>query len=332
MMKRLSVFDLFLLAILVSGMLRPFSFLGDPGLGWHLRNGELIMLSAEVPSIDPFLHPSAGAWVNTQWLADVLFARILAAGGEGLLYVTTLFGALVILSLLYDAVRRAKGVGPGGALVASILISLCIFAQWITRPVLLSFFLFFSVWALVRPLTFPDARRPGMMLTALLPALFALWANLHPGFALGWVLLGIAWSTVLFARYFEDRKGALLGWLTLQIPLCVLATLLNPSGITLHQTIFGLLTDEKFQNLNIEWLSPDIRIGFFAPFYLILLTCIVAGAWGKTSSNLNRQSMSWFDWGVLLFFAFIALVSRRYIPFFGIVAALPLALVFTPPL
>ena len=67
----------------------------DPGIGWHLRNGEVISTTFEIPRSDPFLS-EARPWVNNQWLGDVLLHQLYTiAGWPGLQLIVICVGWLV---------------------------------------------------------------------------------------------------------------------------------------------------------------------------------------------------------------------------------------------
>src|ERR1700677_3142962 len=47
--------------------------LGDAGIGWHIRTGQLILASHAIPRVDPFSSTMAGhPWFAWEWLYDVL--------------------------------------------------------------------------------------------------------------------------------------------------------------------------------------------------------------------------------------------------------------------
>src|SRR5215475_1111239 len=56
----------------------------DPDLWWHLRTGELIVQSHDVPHTDPFSFTrQVQPWINHEWLSDVLIYGVYRIAGWG---------------------------------------------------------------------------------------------------------------------------------------------------------------------------------------------------------------------------------------------------------
>src|ERR1022692_5016339 len=67
--------------------------LGDAGIGWHIRTGQLILATHEVPRVDPFSAGMAGQpWFAWEWLYDVLVGWLESVAG---LNGVVLFKALI---------------------------------------------------------------------------------------------------------------------------------------------------------------------------------------------------------------------------------------------
>lgn len=93
-------------------LISSWRFLLDSDTGWHIRNGQLILATGQVPRTDPFSFSMAGKeWFAWEWLADVLMA--LAHQSRGLAGVVA--GALIVLllafGLLYQVMIR-RGSDP----------------------------------------------------------------------------------------------------------------------------------------------------------------------------------------------------------------------------
>jgi hypothetical protein len=70
-----SITDLFFVALLGLLVFTTLSvrLLGDAGIGWHIRTGQLILASHAIPRVDPFSATMSGqAWFAWEWLYDVL--------------------------------------------------------------------------------------------------------------------------------------------------------------------------------------------------------------------------------------------------------------------
>jgi len=200
------VFVLLLVALTVGSLAK--GLLGDGGIGWHIRTGELILKTHAIPQTDPFSSTMYGqAWFAWEWLYDALVGAVHGAVGlNGVVF----FSALVI-ALTFTLVLRRMLASGANLPVAVVLLLLAIAAStihFLARPHVLSW-LFTVIWFEVLERFVADGKtRP---LLWLLP-LTLLWANLHGGFLMGFILLGIYLAGALLegwaARAAEDRKAA----------------------------------------------------------------------------------------------------------------------------
>lgn len=302
-------------------------FAGDPGVGWHLKSGEWIATHGVVPKVDPFLAWSEPrAWVCDQWLSDLIFYFLYSHGSWPLLYAAlSSFYLATYLLLLYPGVRKLTG-----SAMASVF---GVFFAWkvglvhfILRPVLLSF-MFFS-WVYLRVLDiYRTAHLQQKHLRVadylMFPLVFILWANLHPSFVMGLVLLALVpCSMVLDLFLLPDRASAnwtLIRRITILVLLCVVVTAINPNGFNLHASILELGQNKYFMRLHVEWLSPDFQQ--LAPrfLYAAVMLLVFSALWG---TKPNWRS---FELLMLTTFLFLTLNAIRILPFMGIVMAVPFA-------
>jgi len=157
---------------------------------------------------DPFPTIEHGReWLNQQWLSEVGFygtERVVGTTGITVLYALLL---ALPLALLLIAIRR-KGSVAMIAVAAAYVPGI----SAIIHPRAAGFtLLLFAILVLVILAGWGPARSPHRRLQALwallgLPAVFALWANLHGGFIAGLLLVGLV--TVGLAI---DRRRALPG-------------------------------------------------------------------------------------------------------------------------
>jgi hypothetical protein len=143
------------------------------------------------------------------------------------------------------------------------------------------------------------------------PPLFALWSNLHGGFAIGLGLLGL---TLLGEGIEAARKRS---WLcvrpiALTTVASVAATLINPNG--LEGVLYPLAYIPQVtggQQLISEWQPPDVRQPVFAPFALSVVLALALGLFRPPLRAVERL------WG--LAFAVLALQSVRNIQLYATV-------------
>lgn len=315
MLRRVGLIDIF--GLLVGGVLVFITetFVGDPGVGWHLKTGEWIVSNRKIPTTDPFLFSSEGKqWICEQWLADVLSYLGLRAGGFPLLHLLFVGVVLSIYIFVLHPLLRQVSQSNLTAFYLILLASLLGAVQWIFRPVVFSFLFFSLTWSLVYPwyLGLQGQSASKKKVFILLPVVFFLWANSHPAFPLGWCVL----VCLTVGCYFQQGKPPVKDCLFL-LSSCVLVTLLTPNGFSLYKSILGLLGDRYFMNLNTEWFSVDYHGRSFLPFFIVLLLMyIVVG---------RRVTVGLFELSMLMVFSYLALQQRRYLPFYGITVSVVLA-------
>ena len=278
--------------------------LADGDTGWHIRTGEWILRCGAVPRYDLFSFSRPHApWMAWEWLADVLFARLYA--WHGLTAVAAgCAAALCLAAGLLSAWLLDRGAGLWLAAGLALAAASASTVHYLARPHVFSI-LFFTAggWVLDR-----DRNRPTRLLWAL-PALTALWANVHGGF--------ILWLAVLWLRAAAsalERDRAACRRYSRLAALCSAATLVNPYGWNLHRHIGGYLASGWIQSHVQEFQPPEIRTENMLVFALLL-------AAGLALAGRAAARGRWFEpllvWGLAL----AALRSARHVPFYAIGAA-----------
>jgi hypothetical protein len=253
---------------------------------WHLTAGDWILAHREVPRADPFSFTSAGVpWVDHEWGFQVLVAAVHALLGVPGLVILRIAAALAVVSLLVGLLYR-RGVDPA---VIAALAGLAVVAARLrlqVRPELASLILLVLVVAACTGPSHPPSASPWRRLAGL-AALFAVWANLHPGFLLGLAVVG-AWAVGGFAdrliggRRPEDRAPASEElrhrWLTLAA--CAAASCLNPWGPAVVRAPLEIAQALRRAGVvNPEWQppSPAMQPAYFllAAFTAALVTAAV---------------------------------------------------------
>ena len=294
------------------------NFAGDPGVGWHLATGKWIAQHGAVPKVDPFLASTvARPWVSDQWLADYLFNQLFQLGSWPLLYAVLTAVYLVTYFLFLHGGLKHLGTGALAATAGTLVAFKAGQIHFILRPVLFSFLFFAAVFVWV--LAAERSREPPARVAWLiLPAAFMLWANLHPGFVLGLFLMGALAVSVFLRRVCEISIWGPYVGLAL---VCGLATVINPQFFELHRSILALQQSSYFMQLHEEWrpIQPGTPEGdlFIAALILVAL--------GAVFGKGERRAGGDFPLLMFLAFAWWTLNAVRMVPFFGIVAAYPVA-------
>ncbi len=282
-------------------------------LGWHLAAGDLIREQRSIPFQDPWSFTSGGRqWYNLSWLWDVIASVI---------FQYTNFSGLILF------------VVACGAVIVGYLTSICLSSGASTIAVCISVFsscLLYPAFA-----TFPNAyllASPNIatMLFCtifygeclkktrwfLLPVIMVLWANLHGGFLLGFLIVGVFCGVALLRR----------DWVNFRIYSfagagCFVAIFINPLGwhiydgstATLGHFVQAYITEwwSYFQNMTMPGSIPGI-------IYILIFIALELRFRGS-HIPLESRLLSWL-------FLFLGLYQYRYMSFFFIFSTVPLAL------
>ena len=170
-------------------------------------------------------------------------------------------------------------------------------------------------------------RTAAYSLAPLFFVVFFLWANLHPSFVLGLLLVALLTLSSLCDLFFlESATPPTLRnvWQRMRSPLllfllCLIATLINPYGFGLHESIQHLAGSDYFSRLHEEWRSPDFND--FAPMLALAVLFVIA----LSHFLAGRVKGGFFEFLSLALFALLSFRAVRIIPFMGIVALVPLS-------
>ncbi len=274
-----SVTDLIFILVLVllSYSLLASRLLGDAGIGWHIRNGELMLRSHMITRTDPFSYTMSGRpWLAWEWLYDATIgAAHQSLGLNGVVFFTA-----TVIAFTFALTFRIL-LARGSLLQISIALLLLAMGaamiHFLARPHVLSW-LFTVIWfqLLDSAEVAPENRRQLLWL----PLLMLLWVNLHGGFLFGLALLGLYWLAGVI-RYLqggsESRQAA--AWvkqLSALGALSFLATFANPYGYKLHAHIYRYLSNRFLMNHIDEFRSPDFHGVAQECFAVLLVITIIA--------------------------------------------------------
>ena len=318
-MRGMSAFGLLLLIIIVNFALQPLT---EPDFGWHLRTGlDALQRQLSLPATDPYSHTMPDwAWVEHAWLTDVFIAgiyRLFGALGVIVFFTGVTIGAWFISAAVASA-------GPAFRWLA------CTLSLWVALPYLGARTQLVTLLGLGMLLWILKRWRDGNdSLSWWIPPLFLLWANLHGGFVVGLLVLGLVIVTTSILRWLSDRRIVSCGHfderlfsreelrrLVLLAAVSACLTLINPYGWRLHAEILDSLSNRFMLEMLQEWqpLSISALAGRRYALYLAGLGI------GMVLWYRRIQPVRWVVGVVFLAFSFR---HMRNIPFF-LIWSLPL--------
>jgi hypothetical protein len=324
-----SVADLIFLALLVTLLFTPLSrrLLGDAGIGWHIRTGQLILTTHAIPRVDPFSSTMGGKpWFAWEWLYDLIVGWLESyAGLNGVVWFTA-----VVIASVFAAAFRLLIRHKTNLIAAVVLVLLALSAStihFLARPHVLTW-LFTLVWFAILDAAERSGRSRSLLWT--LPLLMLLWVNLHGGFLVGFVLLAIFWLSALWSWVktksdcIEDAFEKITARrrtidVTIVSLFSALTSLINPHGWNLYHHVFSYLSSRFLMNHIDEFRSPDFH-GVAPRCFLILLLISIAAV-AVCGRKLRLSGIL-----TLLFAVYAALYASRNIP----VSAILLIMVIGP--
>lgn len=286
---------------------------------WHLRSGEYIVEEGVVPQTDPFSHTRLGeTWIDHSWGAQVVLYGIFqvfgggrepgASGNAGLALYTAVLAtagmAVVYLMCEGNAYLRAFAVMLGATTAAVF---------WSPRPHMMSFLFSALILYVLYLYKYRHLNR-----LWLLPVLMLIWANMHGGFAIGFVLLAGFMTGEMMGNLLNPDDTRTVLWPRLRAFLWPMlatgaAVAVNPYGMRLFRYPLDTVRLGVLRDYVEEWASPSFHEPAAWPFLLLLI-----GVFGAT--GLSNRRIDWTDLVLVSGTLVMALTAGRNIAVFALVA------------
>lgn len=322
-----SAADLIFVGVLGVLVFTPLSvkLLGDAGIGWHIRAGQQILATHSIPRADSFSSTMVGKpWFAWEWLYDLVAGELESwLGLNGVVWFTAVMIAAVLAGTFRLLVARGTNI-----LVVLLLVLLAMSASMIhflARPHVVSWLFTLAWFWILQSSEGEPEREPrygrrarGRRRLWALPLLMLVWVNVHGGFLVGFVLLGIFWLAAVW-RWFAanesrieeslekigaGKRAATLLWVSL---LSFAASLVNPYGWKLYEHVYGYLSNRFLMSHIDEFQSPNFH-GVAQKCFLALLLITVAALWRR------GRELRVSDGLAVLFAVYAGLFASRNIP------------------
>jgi hypothetical protein len=303
---------IFVAILLVLVLNTAEGLLGDGDTGYHIRTGEFILDTGQIPRVDiySFIQPTL-KWTAHEWLSEVVMALVYRA--SGLTGIVVFFAILLATThWLLFALLRNKCDDILLCTVITVLATLTSSSHWLARPHLFSLPALLIWHHLLDRFQYNDQQT-----LKYLPILMLLWVNLHGGFMLGIVLL-IIYLVGNVVYSLADSPSSALHYrakakaLSLTIFLTIGACMVNPVGVEIFWFPFRVTSDRFIMDWVIEFMSPNFHHDL--PFKYMFVTVIAALA-------LTRTRLQLIEAALVILVSYMALYSVRHVSVFGIVVA-----------
>ncbi len=308
-----SISDFVILAFFLIWILFNF-YLSNYDIWWHLRAGDLI-LSGGFPKVDVFSFTAAGRpWILHSWGSEVIFSLMYNMFGATGLVVLRAFVVSLTFGILFKIFLRLK-VDLLLAILLVITAAEALKFHIIIRPHLFSLLFFVLILYIYTEYKMYDRRK----MMYFLPVFFIVWINLHGGFIVGFIFLGLCitgetadnlMAHKMFFSFDQSKTNTLFLTCVFSFVLC----LCNPN------TYKGLLYPFLYRgqeamplNSIAEW-SPTSWSE--EPFFFVLVLFLI------TVISLSNKRLKLYQLFPILFFAFYTFRHRRIVPFFSLVMLL----------
>jgi hypothetical protein len=301
----------------------------DGDVWWHLRAGEEVLATGAVSRFDSWSIPSMGReWISQDWLTNSAMAAVRGSGplGEAALSVT--FGLVVVAA--FAVLWRTMGVRNPDVrwawrivwLTAGLILAAPILGVRVQVVDLLMSAI--VVWLLAH---YMDDRRRRWLVA--LPILAAVWANLHAGWPMLFLLGGALLVGETIDRLWrrpgtpEPLAGGELRDLALALVFAFGAIALNPNGTGLWTYPLNAIGNSVIDRYIDEWfpVTDDPRlIGAYVGFILIAVLPTLA---------LLRRGLRMADALMVIGLTLMPLFAVRFLfltgPLVAVIAAVTLA-------
>jgi hypothetical protein len=283
----------------------------DSDSWWHLRSGQFIWETGTIPQTDPFSFTRGGSpWIDHGWLAQLFWYGLYRIGGLTLLSLAL----AVIVTLCFIILWR---VAEGnvfirafsfilGAIVSSIV--------WIARPQILSLLL-----AAISLAILYSYKRRGSRAVYALPFVAMLWANIHGGYAILFMLIAAFLAGEGLSILTNDNPGDTISrkqwWLLFGMMILSFGLVaVNPYGLQMWFYPFKTMGISALRDFIQEWRSPDFHQPIIMAFLVMLIVTLTA------LGRAGRKAF-WTDIFVIALWAGWSLYAARNIGLFGLLIA-----------
>lgn len=311
---RWTVGTLVILAVMIGMLPLVVRRVGDADYWWHIVTARWILDHHALPAHDLYTYTVPDhLWTDHEYLSELLMYGLGRIGGQ--LAISVAFGVITWAGFVFILKRitlqpthfAATAMALGLSAVAGV-------AVWGPRPQMITFALVCVELYLIERFL-----RTGHRGLYAMPLIMLAWANLHGGFVIAFLFLGIAVAVEL-VRWLIDRSNVQARWQAGRIALVTVASavtgLINPHFFSLYVYSWRTQTSSVQQSFIEEWQSPDFHTWEMRGFEAMVVLLLIGLA-------LRRGRPTLFSVVVAVVSLLLALQSWRHIVLF-VATATPL--------
>jgi len=297
---------------------------------WHMSSGRWIWEHGAIPNVDQFTY----SYPQDEDIRRTVILQAYYLGQVSFYFIYSWFGIWGLL--LYKASLLTlplwllwrflcfKGVDTIIALVILLPLPLLLHRFDELRAVVFSFIGAIAVLYLIE-LILEKLRdnKSAISYLVILPVLMLLWANLHRGFLIGWVLLG-AYLGYEWLKFLAQKKGFTtnslsinaIGQFSAVAVLSIVITFINPNGV---KPIIA--NSSELSGPFMQVIDEYFPLWTYADLYNIhwmFFGCAVIAVSGLYFILRARKDMYWVHAILFAGFAYQGLITFRFSYFLGI--------------
>lgn len=230
---------------------------GDPDFWWHLATARWILDNHALPSHDLFTYTVPGhVWTDHEYGTELFIIGLFRAGG----FAAVSLGFALVTWLGFWLILARTRLQRTPALITAAVLGLAAVtgvAVWGPRSQMVTFA--FTCLELYWLEAYMRGRSRALYW---LPLVVVLWANLHGGFVVSLVFVGVAMVVeavlAVVSRGDGAHRGRALRLLAVLVA-CGVAGLVSPHGFELYTYAVKTQFSSVQQGFIAEWHSPDFH-------------------------------------------------------------------------
>ena len=229
----------------------------------HANYGQHILDTKSIPLTEPLLPLAEGMpMVPTEWLCQVVMAKVLSVPWLGLPALQFGHGILVVIALAATGLAIARQGHSMLFAVVGYLVFLAVNWQQflIIRPQTVGLTFYSILFAILVTKVWRFRA-----VWYVLPAMFVIWANCHGSFVMGLALMALVATGRFVEVWLRTRSiklaavNSLTTRIVLLLQLCAVAVLLNPAGLEIYAEVVRVGQHPNISSM-YEWGPLTLRM------------------------------------------------------------------------